>query len=61
MADVKAARARQLEVEKRIEDMKKVPVSAHSQMYEQMKSALFDTQKNVEVSDKCSAKIPIGL
>lgn len=50
LADVKKARARQQEAELRIQEKRKIPISAHSQMYDQMRNALFDTQKSVEVS-----------
>lgn len=46
---MKKARAKQEEVEKRMEEKTKVPVSAHSQMYDQMRNTLYDTQRNVEL------------
>lgn len=49
LADVKRARARQQEAELRVQEKRKIPVSAHSEMYDQMRNALFDTQKSVEV------------
>lgn len=50
LADIKRARARQQEMELRNQEKRKIPISAHSQMYDQMRSALYDTQKSVEVS-----------
>lgn len=50
LADVKRARDRQREAELRNQDKRKLPVSEHSQMYDQMRNAIFDTQKNVEVN-----------
>lgn len=50
LADVKAARGKQLEIENRMAEKRRIPVSEHSQMHDQMRAALFDTQKDVEVN-----------
>ncbi|KAJ3638080.1 hypothetical protein MTP99_001488 [Tenebrio molitor] len=45
---VKNAYTKKVESERRNEEKTKIPQSEHSQLYDQMRAALFDTQKSVE-------------
>lgn len=49
LADVKFARARQIEIERRNQERRTIPLSEHSKIYEQMRGAIIDTQRSVEV------------